>query len=65
MFPPGLSRATSAATVDALHNPALLQLVLGHAADAVGREVGVSSLWAGDSRLYFHFIIGTPYLDAS
>ena len=39
-----LTRAASAATVDTLDNPSLLQFVLGHAADAVGCEVRVTSL---------------------
>ena len=30
--------------MDALHDPPLLQLPLGHAADAVGGEVGVPGL---------------------
>ena len=35
--------------MDALHYPALLQLALGHAADAVGREVGVAGLDAPEA----------------
>ena len=38
------ARAAPAAAVDALHDPPLLQLVLGHPADAVGGEVGVPRL---------------------
>ena len=39
-----LPGATPASTVDTLYYPALLQLVLGHPADAVGGEVGVPGL---------------------
>ena len=39
-----LSGATSAAAVDALDDPALLQLRLRHPADAVRREIRVSGL---------------------
>ena len=39
-----LSRATTAAAVNALHNLAFLQLRFGNSADAVGREVCVSRL---------------------
>jgi hypothetical protein len=39
-----LAGAPPAAAVDALHDPALLQLVLRHPADAVGGEVGVPGL---------------------
>ena len=35
--------------MDALHNPSLLQLALGHAADAVGREVCVAGLDAPEA----------------
>ena len=35
--------------MDALHDLALLQLVLGHAADAVGGEVGVPGLDAAEA----------------
>ena len=35
--------------MDALHYPALLQLALGHAADAVGGEVGVAGLDAPEA----------------
>jgi hypothetical protein len=35
--------------VDALHDPPLLQLVLRHAADAVGGEVGVPGLDAAQA----------------
>ena len=38
------ARAPSAAAVDALHDLALLELRFGDAADAVRREVGVTSL---------------------
>lgn len=39
-----LARAPPAAAVHALDYPSLLQLVLGHPADAVGGEVGVAGL---------------------
>ena len=39
-----LPGATPASTVDTLDYPALLQLVLGHPADAIGGEVGVPGL---------------------
>ena len=35
--------------MDALDYPALLQLALGHAADAVGGEVGISGLDAPET----------------
>ena len=35
--------------MDALDYPALLQLALGHAADTVGREVGVAGLDAPEA----------------
>ena len=41
--------AAPTAAMDALHDLALLQLVLGHAADAVGGEVGVSGLDAAEA----------------
>ena len=39
-----LTRAASAAAVDTLHDPSLLQFVLRHAADAVGGKVGITGL---------------------
>lgn len=39
-----LARAAATPAVNALHDPPLLQLPLGHAADAVGGEVGVPGL---------------------
>ena len=44
-----LSRTSSTAAMDALHDPALLQLALRHAADAVGGEVGVPGLDAPEA----------------
>ena len=39
-----LTRAASAAAVDTLHDPSLLQFVLRHTADAVGGKVGITGL---------------------
>ena len=44
-----LTRASPAAAVDALDDLALLELGLGHAADAVGGEVGVARLDAAQA----------------
>ena len=43
------TRASPAAAVDALDDLALLELGLGHAADAVGGEVGVARLDAAQA----------------
>ena len=50
---PTLSRASATPAVNALDYPALLQLTLGHAADAVGGEVGVSGLDAPEAAQIF------------
>ena len=44
-----LTRTSPAAAVDALDDLALLELGLGHAADAVGGEVGVAGLDAPEA----------------